>query len=46
VAVGIMNSVLGGRVRSAWNIDEIGWDEAIHNALGNGDYLVQERVQT
>ena len=29
-----------------WNIDEIGWDEAIHNALANGDYLVQERVPT
>jgi len=24
----------------------MGWDEAIHNALANGDYLVQERVPT
>jgi hypothetical protein len=29
-----------------WNTDEIAWDEAMHNALANGDYLVQERVPT
>ena len=41
------NDDYGGHgIYIGWNIDEIGWDEAIHNALGNGDYLVQERVQT
>src|SRR2546421_5550621 len=29
-----------------WENREDGWDEAIHNALANGDYLVQERVPT
>jgi uncharacterized circularly permuted ATP-grasp superfamily protein len=29
-----------------WNTDEIAWNEAIHSALANGDYLVQERVPT
>jgi len=41
------NDDYGGHgIYIGWNIDEIGWDEAIHNALGNGDYLVQERVPT
>lgn len=41
------NDDYGGHgIYIGWNIDEIGWDEAIHNALANGDYLVQERVLT
>lgn len=41
------NDDYGGHgIYIGWNIDEIGWDEAIHNALGNGDYVVQERVPT
>jgi uncharacterized circularly permuted ATP-grasp superfamily protein len=41
------NDDYGGHgISIGWNTDEIGWDEAIHNALGNGDYLVQERVPT
>ncbi|MFY9619620.1 MAG: hypothetical protein WAQ99_07390 [Pyrinomonadaceae bacterium] len=41
------NDDYGGHgIYIGWNIDEIGWNEAIRNALGNGDYLVQERVQT
>ena len=41
------NDDYGGHgIYIGWNIDEIGWDEAIHKALGNGDYLVQERVPT
>src|SRR5687767_1150345 len=41
------NDDYGGHgIYIGWNIDEIGWDEAIRNALGNGDYLVQERVTT
>jgi hypothetical protein len=41
------NDDYGGHgIHIGWNIDEIGWDEAIHNALANGDYLVQERVPT
>ena len=41
------NDDYGGHgIYIGWNIDEIGWDEALHNALGNGDYLVQERVPT
>jgi hypothetical protein len=41
------NDDYGGHgIYIGWNIDEIGWDEALHNALANGDYLVQERVQT
>jgi len=41
------NDDYGGHgIYIGWNTDEIGWDEAIHNALGNGDYLVQERVPT
>jgi uncharacterized circularly permuted ATP-grasp superfamily protein len=41
------NDDYGGHgIYIGWNIDETGWDEAIHNALANGDYLVQERVPT
>lgn len=41
------NDDYGGHgIYIGWKIDEIGWDEAIHNALANGDYLVQERVKT
>src|SRR5690349_6207293 len=41
------NDDYGGHgIYIGWNMDEIGWDEAIHNALANKDYLVQERVQT
>ena len=41
------NDDYGGHgIYIGWNIDEIGWNEAIRSALGNGDYLVQERVQT
>jgi uncharacterized circularly permuted ATP-grasp superfamily protein len=29
-----------------WNTDEIAWEEAMHAALANGDYIVQERVPT
>src|SRR6184192_1818065 len=41
------NDDYGGHgIYIGWNTDEVGWDEAIHNALANGDYLVQERVPT
>ena len=41
------NDDYGGHgIYIGWNTDEIGWDEAIHNALGNSDYVVQERVPT
>ena len=41
------NDDYGGHgIYIGWNVDEIGWDEALHNALANGDYLVQERVST
>jgi uncharacterized circularly permuted ATP-grasp superfamily protein len=41
------NDDYGGHgIYIGWNTDEIGWDEAIHNALANGDYIVQERVPT
>jgi uncharacterized circularly permuted ATP-grasp superfamily protein len=41
------NDDYGGHgIYIGWNTDEIGWDEAMHNALANGDYLVQERVPT
>src|SRR5713226_5848030 len=29
-----------------WNTDENAWEKAIQKTLGNGDYLVQERVAT
>src|SRR5437667_6210531 len=41
------NDDYGGHgIYIGWNLDETAWDEAIHNALGNGDYVVQERVPT
>lgn len=41
------NDDYGGHgIYIGWNIDESGWAEAIHNALANGDYVVQERVPT
>jgi len=41
------NDDYGGHgIYIGWNTDETGWDEAIRDALANGDYLVQERVQT
>src|SRR5580765_6779595 len=41
------NDDYGGHgIYIGWSTDEIGWDEAIHNALANGDYLVQERAPT
>jgi hypothetical protein len=41
------NDDYGGHgIYIGWNTDEIGWEEAIRNALGNGDYVVQERVPT
>lgn len=41
------NDDYGGHgIYIGWNIDESGWDEALRNALANGDYLVQERVPT
>ncbi|HEY6660802.1 MAG TPA: hypothetical protein VI031_06660 [Pyrinomonadaceae bacterium] len=41
------NDDYGGHgITIGWNVDQRGWDEAINNALANGDYLVQERVPT
>jgi uncharacterized circularly permuted ATP-grasp superfamily protein len=41
------NDDYGGHgIYIGWNSSETGWDEAIKTALENGDYLVQERVQT
>jgi uncharacterized circularly permuted ATP-grasp superfamily protein len=41
------NDDYGGHgIYIGWNTDEIGWNEAIRNALANGDYLVQARVPT
>lgn len=41
------NDDYGGHgIYIGWNTDEIGWGEAMHNALANGDYVVQERVPT
>lgn len=41
------NDDYGGHgITIGWNADESGWNEAIENALANGDYLVQERVPT
>jgi hypothetical protein len=41
------NDDYGGHgIYIGWNTDEISWDEAIHHALANGDYVVQERVPT
>jgi uncharacterized circularly permuted ATP-grasp superfamily protein len=41
------NDDYGGHgIHIGWNTDANGWAEAIHTALMNGDYLVQERVPT
>jgi uncharacterized circularly permuted ATP-grasp superfamily protein len=41
------NDDYGGHgIYIGWNTDEISWNEAMHSALANGDYLVQERVPT
>src|ERR1043166_4196664 len=41
------NDDYGGHgIYIGWKTEGIGWDEAIKNALANGDYLVQERVPT
>jgi len=41
------NDDYGGHgIYIGWNTDEIAWDEAMRDALANGDYLVQERVPT
>jgi uncharacterized circularly permuted ATP-grasp superfamily protein len=41
------NDDYGGHgITIGWNADENAWDEALRNALENGDYLVQERVPT
>lgn len=41
------NDDYGGHgIYIGWNTDEISWDESIHHALANGDYVVQERVPT
>ena len=41
------NDDYGGHgIYIGWNTSETGWNEAIKTALENGDYLVQERVQT
>jgi len=41
------NDDYGGHgITIGWNTDDGGWDEALRNALANGDYLAQERVPT
>jgi uncharacterized circularly permuted ATP-grasp superfamily protein len=41
------NDDYGGHgIYIGWNTDEIAWDEALRQALANGDYLLQERVPT
>src|SRR5436305_2355538 len=41
------NDDYGGHgIYIGWNTDGISWAEGISSALGNGDYLVQERVPT
>jgi uncharacterized circularly permuted ATP-grasp superfamily protein len=41
------NDDYGGHgITIGWNADESTWDEALSNALANGDYLVQQRVPT
>jgi hypothetical protein len=41
------NDDYGGHgIYIGWNTDDISWVEAIHSAVANGDYLVQERVPT
>jgi hypothetical protein len=41
------NDDYGGHgITIGWNADESTWDEALRNALADGDYLAQERVPT
>jgi hypothetical protein len=41
------NDDYGGHgITIGWNADAVNWDEALLEALRNGDYLVQERVPT
>src|SRR3989441_3647659 len=41
------NDDYGGHgIYIGWNLDKTAWDEAIQDASGNGDYVVQERVPT
>ena len=41
------NDDYGGHgITIGWNADEVAWDEALSEALRNGDYLAQERVPT
>lgn len=41
------NDDYGGHgIYIGWNCDPSAWDDAIQDALSNGDYLVQERVRT
>jgi hypothetical protein len=41
------NDDYGGRgITIGWSVDQRGWDDAINNALADGDYVVQERVPT
>jgi hypothetical protein len=41
------NDDYGGHgITIGWNTDETAWEEALQNALANGDYVVQERVPT
>jgi hypothetical protein len=41
------NDDYGGHgITIGWNTDAAEWEQAIQNALANGDYLVQERVPT
>jgi uncharacterized circularly permuted ATP-grasp superfamily protein len=41
------NDDYGGHgITIGWSVDEVTWMGALHSALENGDYLVQERVPT
>ncbi|HEX8473572.1 MAG TPA: hypothetical protein VF666_06035 [Pyrinomonadaceae bacterium] len=41
------NDDYGGHgIYIGWSGDIISWDEALHAALANGDYIVQQRVRT
>ncbi len=41
------NDDYGGHgITIGWSTDQSGWDEALVNAVANGDYLAQERVPT
>lgn len=41
------NDDYGGHgITIGWNADEVNWDEALREALQDGDYIAQERVPT